>query len=112
VIAGQSAVVPPGTRHTYANRSSAEAHFRCEARPPTPELQQFLEDAATLGRMGAYTRQALPRSVRGALQLAVMARHYRATTVLLRPPPWMQAVLVAPLARLGERRGYRTGRFA
>lgn len=110
--AGESAVVPPGTRHTYANRSDAQAHFRCEAHPPTPELQEFLEDAAALGRMGAYTRRALPRSLRGALQLAVMARHYRPTTVILRPPPWLHGLLIAPLARLGAMRGHRAGQFA
>jgi quercetin dioxygenase-like cupin family protein len=109
---GETVVVAPGVRHTYANKSATTAHFRCQARPPTPELQQFLEDAAALGRMGSYTRNALPRTVRGLLQLAVMARHYRATTVILRPPPWLHAVLITPLARLGELRGYRAGEFA
>lgn len=110
--AGDSVVVPPGVRHTYANTGATAAHLRCHARPPTPALQQFLEDAAALGRMGSYTRQALPRSFRGLLQLAVMARHYRNSTVILRPPPWLHGLLIAPLARLGELRGYRAGDFA
>jgi len=110
--AGESVVVAPGVRHTYANKSGLDAHLRCHARPATVELQQFLEDAAALGRMGSYTRQALPRSLRGLLQLAVMARHYRASTVILRPPPWLHGVLIAPLARLGELRGHRAGNFA
>ena len=86
--------------------------MRAHADPATPELQGFLEDAAALGRMGRYTRQALPRSWRGLLQMAVMARHYRASTVLLRPPPWLHGVLIAPLAKLGELRGHRVGNFA
>lgn len=110
--AGESVIVAPGVRHTYANRSGAQAHMRCHAHPPTPELQQFLEDAATLSRMGRFTRQALPRSFRGLLQLAVMARHYRRTTVLLRPPPWLHGILIAPLAWLRELRGHRAGHFA
>jgi len=110
--AGDSVFVPPGVRHTYANTGATTAHLRCHARPPTPALQQFLEDAAALGRMGSYTRQALPRSFRGLLQLAVMARHYRNSTVILRPPPWLHGLLIAPLARLGELRGYRAGDFA
>jgi hypothetical protein len=28
------------------------------------------------------------------------------------PPPFVQRLLFGPLARLGERRGYRAGRFA
>jgi quercetin dioxygenase-like cupin family protein len=112
VAAGETAVVPAGTRHTYANRSAAPAHYRCVASPHAPELQEFLEDAAALGRTGAYTRQALPRTPRGALALAVMARHYRDTTLILRPPPWLHAILIAPLARLGHKRGFRAGHFA
>jgi len=64
-----------------------------------------------LSCQGAFTRQALPRSLRGALQLAVMARHYWATTLILRPPPFLHALLIAPLARLGELRGHRAGQF-
>jgi quercetin dioxygenase-like cupin family protein len=112
VSAGESVLVERGVRHAYANRSDEQAHYRCTVRPAMAELQQFLEDAAALGRMGSYNRQALPRTFRGLLQLAVMARHYRKTTVILRPPPWLQAVVMAPLARLGELRGYRAGEFA
>jgi quercetin dioxygenase-like cupin family protein len=112
VRAGEVALVAPGTRHSYCNRSDAEAHFRCHSSPPVPELQEFLEDAAVLSRQGAFTRQALPRSLRGALQLAVLARHYRATTLILRPPPFLHGLLIAPLAWLGRKRGHRAGRFA
>ena len=109
---GDAAVVAPGVRHTYRNTGSELAHVMCEARPPRPELQQFLEDAAALGRAGKYTRHALPKSFSGLLALAVMARHYRPTTRILRPPVFLQRLVLDPFARLGERRGYRPGSFA
>src|SRR3989442_3026346 len=52
------------------------AHVLCHARPPS-SLQEFLEDAAALGRAGKLTRHALPKSPSALLQAAVMAHHYR-----------------------------------
>ncbi|HEY8867413.1 MAG TPA: cupin domain-containing protein [Solirubrobacteraceae bacterium] len=109
---GDAAVVAPGVRHTYRNTGGELAHVVCEARPPRPELQQFLEDAAALGRAGKYTRRGLPKSFSGLLCLAVMARHYRPTTRILSPPVFLQRLVLDPFARLGERRGYRPGSFA
>jgi quercetin dioxygenase-like cupin family protein len=110
--AGEVVVVAPGTRHSYANRSSQPAHMRCQAQPPRAELQGFLEDAAALARAGGYTHHALPRTLAGLIGLAVIARGYRDSTVILRPPVWLQRLLVDPLARLGARRGLRPGHFA
>jgi quercetin dioxygenase-like cupin family protein len=110
--AGERVVVPPGTRHTYRNTGSEAAHMMCEARPPAAELQQFLEDAAAIGRAGKYTRHALPKSPSGLLGLAVMASHYRDSTVVMTIPPIIQSLVLYPLARLGERRGYKAGSFA
>ena len=85
----------------------------CHARPPS-SLQEFLEDAAALGRAGKLTRHALPKSFSALLQAAVMADHYRDMVVLgfPLPPPPIQRLVIPPLARLGERRGYRAGHFA
>ena len=110
--AGETAVVPAGARHTYRNTSGEPARMRASARPPEPELQEFLEDAAALGRAGLYTRFAVPTSLRGLLGLAVMADHYRRTTIVLMPPPWLQRVLLGPFVRLGQRRGFRPGHYA
>lgn len=107
---GETVVVPPGTRHAFRNRSDGETHFVCHATPPS-SLQEFLEDAAALSRAGGITRRALPRSFDGLLQAAVMAHHYRDMAVLLSPlpPPAIQRLIMPPLARAGERRGYRAG---
>ena len=108
--AGEEVVVPPGTRHAFRNPHDEETHVVCEARPPM-SLQEFLEDVAGLSRAGKLTRQGLPRPG-GVLAAAVLARHYRDMVVLLMPPPFLQPLLLGPLARLGERRGLRPGAFA
>lgn len=111
---GDTVVVPAGVRHAYRNTGDGVAHVLCNARPPSL-LQEFLEDAAALGRAGKLTRHALPKTPGALLQAAVMAHHYREMVVLLfppMPPPAIQRLLVPALARLGERRGYKAGHFA
>ena len=110
--AGETVVVPPGARHTYRNRSDAPAYMVCTATPPVPALQGFLEDAASLSRAGGFTRQGIPTGWRALLQAAVMLRAYRDDVLILRPPPFVQRLLLDPLARVGERRGYRAGSLA
>jgi quercetin dioxygenase-like cupin family protein len=107
---GQTALVPPGMRHAFRNRGGEVAHFVARAIPPST-LQEFLEDAAGLSRAGAITRRALPRSLDGLLQAAVMVHHYRDMVTLLAPlpPPAIQRLVIPPLARAGERRGHRAG---
>jgi quercetin dioxygenase-like cupin family protein len=107
---GDTVLVAPGTRHAFRNRSGEVAHFVCHATPPST-LQEFLEDAAALSRAGAITSRALPRSLDGLLQAAVMVHHYRDMVTLLAPlpPPAIQRLLIPPLARAGERRGHRAG---
>ena len=111
---GDEVVVPAGARHAYRNTGHEVAHIRCDARPPSL-LQEFLEDTAGLARAGKFTRRGFPKGLSGVLQGIVLAHHYREMAVLLfppMPPPFVQRVLFPPLARLGERRGYRAGRFA
>ena len=110
--AGDEAVVAPGVRHGYRNTGAEEAHLICDASPPAAELQEFLEDAAALNRAGKFTKRGIPRSLSGLLQGAVMLHHYRDMVVFSMPPPALQRPIIARLARLGERRGYRAGHFA
>jgi quercetin dioxygenase-like cupin family protein len=109
---GETVLVAPGTRHAFRNRSREVAHFVCHATPPST-LQEFLEDAAALSRAGGISRRALPRSLDGLLQAAVMAHHYRDMVTLLAPlpPPAIQRLVIPPLARAGERRGFRAGKI-
>jgi mannose-6-phosphate isomerase-like protein (cupin superfamily) len=109
-LPGEIVLVPAGRRHAFRNRGRELAHMRCQATPPST-LQEFLEDAAGLSRAGAITSRALPRSLDGLLQAAVMANHYRDMVTLLAPlpPPAIQRFVIPPLARAGERRGHRAG---
>jgi quercetin dioxygenase-like cupin family protein len=108
---GETVVVPAGTRHAFRNRGGEVAHVMCEARPPST-LQEFLEDVAGLSRAGKLTRGGLPRGLGALLPTAVLAYHYREMVVLLMPPPFLQRLVVWPVARFGERRGHHAGAFA
>jgi quercetin dioxygenase-like cupin family protein len=110
--AGEQAVVAPGVRHGYQNTGKQEAHILCEASPPDAALQQFLEDAAGLARAGRFTKRGIPTSLEGLLQGAILIDHYREMVIFLSPPRFLQRPFIGPLARLGERRGYRAGKFA
>jgi quercetin dioxygenase-like cupin family protein len=112
--AGQTAVVPAGTRHAYRNESDATAHMVCHVRSPAT-LQPFLEDAAALGRAGLTTRHALPKSPR-ALMIAGLLVMENLEMVELGfpplPPASIQRRVMPPLAALARRRGYRAGEVA
>jgi quercetin dioxygenase-like cupin family protein len=105
---GETVVVPPGTRHAFRNRGAETARVMCEATPPST-LQAFLEDVAALSRDGLITRHGLPRGPGALLKAAVLIEQHRDMVELLFPPlPPMpvQRWIMAPLARLGRRRGY------
>jgi quercetin dioxygenase-like cupin family protein len=109
--AGDTVVVASGVRHNFRNTGDETAHVLAEVRPPL-ELQEFLEDVAGLSRASKITQSGLPTGISGLLAGAVLAKHYRNTVVLLRPPPVIQRLLLGPVARLGERRGYKPGSLA
>ncbi len=112
--AGETVVVPPGTRHAYRNGGDVVAYTRCVATPPDPGLEGFLTEAAALGRAGRMTRSGVPKGIKGLLAGAVLIDHYRKMVVMgfpPLPPPAIQRVVIPPLARFAERRGYRPGRL-
>jgi hypothetical protein len=65
---GETVFVPAGVRHAYYNKGKESAHVVCHARPRST-LQEFLEDAAALGRAGKLTKRgAFPKSFEALLQ--------------------------------------------
>jgi mannose-6-phosphate isomerase-like protein (cupin superfamily) len=100
---GETVVVPAGQRHAYRNRSGAEVHMVCHARPPS-SLQEFLEDAAALARDGKIrTRWALPAGPRAFVEGAALAHRHREMVTLLfppLPPPALQRLVLPVLARI------------
>ena len=97
--AGESVVVPAGTRHAYRNTGAVEAHLVADAEPGL-ELQEFLEAVAELSLARRINRFGMPTGPRAAVEAAVVAARYR-ETVELDFPPWFA---VAALARLGRSR--------
>jgi mannose-6-phosphate isomerase-like protein (cupin superfamily) len=84
--AGETVVVPAGTRHAYRNRGDETVHMVCHARPPST-LQEFLEEAAALSRAGKIaTRWALPTGIGALRDGLAMAERHRDMAVLLFPP--------------------------
>jgi quercetin dioxygenase-like cupin family protein len=80
--AGESVVVPAGTRHAYRNAGAQPAHGVCRASPPQT-LQEFLEEAAAMARAGKLTRRGLPKPG-GVLQALRLALRHR-KMVVMRP---------------------------
>jgi quercetin dioxygenase-like cupin family protein len=106
--AGETAVVPRGTRHAFHNTSGQTVHMRVDA-VPALDLQEFLEDAAAAGREGLLLKLgpfSLPKGPKGLLRMAVVLRKHRDQTVLGMPPPLVQRLLIFPLAPFAERSGY------
>jgi quercetin dioxygenase-like cupin family protein len=100
---GMRVVAPAGVKHAFRNIGAEQAHLRVEVEPAL-ELQGFLEEAAALARAGRYTRRGVPTRPGAVVELADLMVRYRATTVMAFPPPLVQRLLLAPLARLGQPR--------
>ena len=94
---GDRLTAPAGVRHSFENPGPGEARLLVEV-DPALELQEFLTDAATLNASGRFTRRGLPKGWGAARDGATFLERYRATTVVLSPPPIAQRLL-APLAR-------------
>jgi hypothetical protein len=100
--------VPAGTVHDWWNAGDDVAHVRVEveAEPSAPgrpaaRFVSMLEALWSLGALGRVNSQGLP----GPLWLAAIAREYRDTIRLTKPPAAVQAALFGPLAAIARRTG-------
>jgi mannose-6-phosphate isomerase-like protein (cupin superfamily) len=99
--AGEGVLVPPGTRHSFRNRTDEVAHIRCRATPPMT-LQEFLIEAAALSRAGKLNKLGLPTSFAALKDVAALAERHRPMVVMSSPPGFVQKLLLPPLARRAE----------
>ena len=73
---GETVTVAAGPPHAYRNSGSGPTHAQVRAAPPQT-LQEFLEEAAAMARVGKLTRNGLPKSPSAALQALRLAIRHR-----------------------------------
>lgn len=103
---GDRLVVPPGTKHKFANPGSGVARFRCEIEPAL-NMKMFFEESAALARAGKYrllAGRAVPTSPRAVLEMADFTERFADVNLLSSPPRPIQRILLSPAARLQQRR--------
>jgi mannose-6-phosphate isomerase-like protein (cupin superfamily) len=96
---GERLVVAAGVRHSFENTGEGIAHLVVEV-DPALDLRESIEDGVRLGRAGLLTASGKPRGLRGLVEAAALAHHYRETVVLSSPPPVVQRLLFPLLSRL------------
>jgi quercetin dioxygenase-like cupin family protein len=99
--------VPPGTKHSFRNRSGEEASFTARLTPGL-HAENFFLDAAAMGNDGLVTKGGLPKSWRGLLRGAQLLRRYREEVVIYSPPPFLQRLFVPPLLHLARSNGAKS----
>lgn len=104
--AGETAVVPAGRRHLFANRGTRPVAATLEIRPAL-RMREVFESLAGMAREGRTRPDGLPRH---PLLLAVFAFEFRHEIRGPRPPYAVQRVILPVLARLGRLLGHRAHR--
>lgn len=104
--AGESFVVPPGTRHAMTNTSTEDEARILWRITPALKTEVFFETLFGLARDGKTNKHGVPN----LLQAALLMQDYRDEIRLSNPPEFVQVplfTLLAPMARLlGHRSRY------
>lgn len=100
--AGEMLDIPRGIRHAMWNAGPAEARVIWQTRPAL-RTQTFFETVWGLAAEGRVGANGFPR----LLQMAVLIRGYRDEIRVTKPPAWVQALMLTPLAGLGWLLGCR-----
>jgi uncharacterized protein YjlB len=74
---GDTAIIPPGTVHSFANAGTQPVRVLVETRPALA-MEELLASAADLARAQLSARRRLPNPVRLALFMREYAREVRA----------------------------------
>ena len=97
---GEVVVVAPGVRHDFANAGNEHALVAVEVRPAL-RMERLFETAVALAQQGRTMMNGIPKP----LDLALFVREFDQEVQQATVPLWLQRVLLAPLARIAERRG-------
>ena len=103
VAPGEAAVVPPGVRHAWRNVAQEELGMLVEFRPAL-QTERLLEAYFGLAQAGRTNRRGMPVP----LQMAVLMEDHLEETCAPGIPIAIQRAIVAGLAAVGRRRGYRS----
>jgi mannose-6-phosphate isomerase-like protein (cupin superfamily) len=106
VGAGETLVVPVGARHSEANRGQTEVIGVVELRPAL-RSREMHEAFAGLGAEGKTTPRGAPKN---PLQLGATLWRFRRESRVTSPPPWVQNLVIPPLAALARIFGVRAYR--
>ena len=93
--------VRPNVRHALKNESGRTVQGRTECIPAL-HLEEFLTESARAAREGLYNKYNLPTGWRGAVWAADFSRRFRDETVVTSPPPAVQRIFSAMLARFAR----------
>lgn len=107
---GESLLVEAGVAHDWWNESKTEdvqvllALDRAEGSSMDPaRFEMLIATLFGLANDGKVDKKGRPTP----LQAAVIAQHFSDVIVFTRPPRWVQATVLSPLAHLGRRLGYK-----
>jgi quercetin dioxygenase-like cupin family protein len=98
--AGETIAVPPGTIHKFANHGDEPAHAFVQVRPAL-RMEDLLEMATILARSGRTLPNGMPKPLDFAIFLQEFEREVRVPVL----PDRLVRAAIAPMARLGRRRG-------
>ncbi len=103
--AGETFILPPGSRHSMHNTGSEEAHVIWQTRPAL-KTEVLFETMWGLARDGKTNEKGVPN----LLHAVVLMREYEDEFRVTQPPFAIQKVLFGLLAPIGRLWGYR-GRY-
>ena len=92
--AGDAIVVPAGVRHSQKNPGSVPIEGVVELRPAL-QSRQIHEAFAGLATEGRTAANGAPKNL---LQLGATLWHFRHESRVASPPPWLQNIILPPLA--------------
>ena len=93
--------VPAGKAHKFSNAGDGNARANVQVRPAL-KMEELFETTVKLAEEGRVMRSGMPKP----LDLALFVREFAAEVRAPFSPGKVQRAMLAPLAKLGARRGH------